>query len=423
MPILQQKVQTYKPPKPTVISWDDFRGGLNSFLNATELAGNELAQADNLLLVGRGVPSKRWGYGVYFMGGATGAVRGITSFYKSSTDTNEILSITDWGYMTKKSSASYSMLSGCSWPSGYEATFTQLDNKVYITSEGRELVKYDGSTLINFATIATPVTSAITNLSGASGIGELTAVGYRVSAEGEVGETLASTTLSLASVQADPTLHRVRVTWTPISTASGDLKGYVIYGRTPGDETFLARVNSFTTTYDDDGIDTPSQTVVSPTADSTGGYKAKFIIRYKDRLIVAGIDNQPTKVAISGRVPNHEKFHWSYGGGYVLVDPDSGEDITGLGVLRDKIIVFKERSIWELTLSTITIGNYTLVDPQYQLLTSSHGCISHRTIAAVEDDLFFLSRRGVYAIGYKPNILNVLSTTEISAKVRRSEER
>src|SRR3990167_6065019 len=352
------------------------------------------------------------------MGGATGAVRGITSFYKSSTDTNEILSITDWGYMTKKSSASYSMLSGCSWPSGYEATFTQLDNKVYITSEGRELVKYDGSTLINFATIATPVTSSITNLSGASGIGELTAVGYRVSAEGEVGETLASTTLSLASVQADPTLHRVRVTWTPISTASGDLKGYVIYGRTPGDETFLARVNSFTTTYDDDGIDTPSQTVVSPTADSTGGYKAKFIIRYKDRLIVAGIDNQPTKVAISGRVPNHEKFHWSYGGGYVLVDPDSGEDITGLGVLRDKIIVFKERSIWELTLSTITIGNYTLVDPQYQLLTSSHGCISHRTIAAVEDDLFFLSRRGVYAIGYKPNILNVLSTTEISAKVR-----
>ena len=69
-------------------------------------------------------------------------------------------------------------------------------------------------------------------------------------------------------------------------------------------------------------------------------------------------------------------------------------------------------------MGTVTIGNYTLTDPQYQLLTASHGSVSHKSIMPVEDDLFFLSRRGVYAIGFKPNILNVLSTTEISAKVR-----
>ena len=410
----------YKPEKPTIVNWNNFRGGLNTFLDATEIQGNELAQADNLLLYGAGIPSKRWGSGLYFLAGATGAIRGITSYYNGST--NELLSLTDWGYMTKRSSASYSMILGASWASGYEATFTQLDNTVYIASEIRELIKYDGSALINFATIATPVISGISNLSGASGIGELTQVSYRVSAEGEVGETLGSTALSLASVQADPLSQRVRITWGAVSTASGDLKGYVIYGRDPGNETFIARVNSYTTTYEDDGDDVPSLTINPPTADTTGGPVAKFIIRYKDRLIMAGLHNEPTKVIISGRVPNQEKFHWSYGGAYVLVDPDSGENITGLAVLREKILVFKERSVWELTLGTVTVGNYTLTDPTYQLLTASHGAVSHKSIMAVEDDLFFLSRRGVYAIGYKPNILNVLSTTELSAKVRDKME-
>jgi hypothetical protein len=416
MPIFNKKVPKFQPAKPTVTSWNNWKGGLNSFLDPTEIQGNELAQADNLLLSGAGIPSKRWGSGLYHLAGATGAVRGITSYYNGTT--NELLALTDWGYLTKKSNASYSILTGASWASGYEATFTQLNNTVYVASQIRELVKYDGSTLINFATISTPVASTITNLSGASGIGELTQVSYRISAEGQVGETLGSTAISLASVQADPILMRTRVTWTAVSTASGDLTGYVVYGRDPGHETFLARVNNFTTNYDDDGDDVPSLTIDPPTADTTGGPQAKFIMRYKDRLIMAGLQNEPTKVLISGRVPWQERFHWSYGGASVLIDPDSGENITGLAVLREKILVFKERSIWELTLGTVTIGNYTLTDPQYQLLTASHGSVSHKSIMPVEDDLFFLSRRGVYAIGFKPNILNVLSTTEISAKVR-----
>lgn len=416
MPIFQKRTPAFKPSKPTIIDWDNFRGGLNTFLDPIEIKGNELAQADNLLLSGAGIPSKRWGSALYFLAGATGAVRGITSYYNGAT--NELLSLTDWGYLTKMSNASYTMITGASWPSGYDATFTQLDNTVYILSQGRELVKYTGSSLVNFATIAAPVLSGISNLSGASGLGELTAVSYRVTSEGQVGETLGSTALSLASVQADPLLMRTRITWAAVSTASGDLTGYVIYGREAGRETFLARVTDDTLTYEDTGVDIPSQTIDPPTADSTGGPIGKFIIRYKDRLIVAGLTNEPTKIMISGRVPNQEKFHWSYGGAYVLIDPDSGENITGLAVLREKILVFKERSVWELTLGTVTIGNYILTDPQYQLLTASHGAVSHKTIIPVEDDLFFLSRRGVYAIGFKPNILNVLSTTEISAKVR-----
>lgn len=416
MPVFDRRVPSYKPRPPETVSWDSFRGGLNTLLNPTEIRGDELARADNLILEGLGIPTKRWGYLSYFMAGATGQVRAIGSYYNGST--NELLALTDGGFLTKKSNASYTMITGASWPSGYDATMTQLNNKVYIVSPGRELVRYNGSALVGFPTLATPITSGITNLSTASGLGELTTVSYRISAEGKVGETLASTAISLVSVQADHTLHRVRVTWTTVSAASGDLTGYVIYGRDPGNETLLSRVNADTLVYDDNGTDDPSQIVQPPTANTTGGVKAKYVVRFKDRLVYAGISGDPTRVVFSGRVPNEDKVHWSYGGGYILVDPDSGESITGLGVLRDRIIVFKEHSIWELTIGSVTIGSFTIADPQYTLLTASHGCVAHKTIAAVEDDLFFLTDIGVYAIGYKPNILNVLSTTEISAKVR-----
>lgn len=425
MPIFNTRVPTYRPKPIRTESWDEFRGGLNSLLNPTEIKGNELAQADNLILTGLGSPTKRWGTQSYFMAGATGSVRALGAYYNAGT--NELLALTDWGYLTKKSSASYAMITGASWPSGYEAVMTQLDNKVYIVSQQRELVRYEGTTLVSFATIDVPTIGSITNLSGASGLGELTAVSYRVATEGKVGETLASTALSLASVQADPLLHRVRISWTAVSAASGDLTGYVIYGRQPGRETFMARVSKETLTYDDDGTDDPAILIEPKTADETGGLRAKYIIRYKDRLIYAGINDDPTRVVISGRVPNQEKNHWSYGGAYILVDPDSGDNITGLGISKyvnggDAIIVFKERSIWILTLGTVTIGNYTLTDPQYQLLTMSHGCVSHKTIAAVEDDLFFLTRRGVYGLGFKQNLVNVIATTEISAKVRNKFE-
>jgi len=36
----------------------------------------------------------------------------------------------------------------------------------------------------------------------------------------------------------------------------------------------------------------------------------------------------------------------------------------------------------------------------------------------VENDIFFLTRNGVYVLGYEPNILNVLRTNEVSARVR-----
>src|SRR3990167_10665744 len=101
----------YKPPRPITFVWDTFRKGLNTILRDNEIDKEELAQMDNLLLKGKGIPTKRWGTALYFNAGVTGSVRGLEGFYKSD-GTIELLAITDEGYLVKRNGTTYSTLAG-----------------------------------------------------------------------------------------------------------------------------------------------------------------------------------------------------------------------------------------------------------------------------------------------------------------------
>src|SRR3990167_9609622 len=135
MPILKNDSNAYRPPKDKTASWDTFRKGLNTLLQDTEIEGQELAQADNIMLVGRGVPTRRWGSALYYQAGnATGSVRGLSGMYYKD-GTKELLALTDDGYLTKKNGTSFTILTGASWassPSGAQAYMAQLNNAMYI---------------------------------------------------------------------------------------------------------------------------------------------------------------------------------------------------------------------------------------------------------------------------------------------------
>lgn len=412
MPLEYVDVSRYKPGKYGGARWNEFSGGLNKLLKEQEIGENDLANSVNLILKGRGVPTKRWGTENYFLAGSTGKVLDLEGYY--TTSSNELLALTDEGYLVKRSGASYSILAGASWASTNEGDMTQLNKKMYVVSDTKELTKYDGTDLTRFTALSTPTGVTATNLSGVSGTFTYS---WRVAAEGFVGETLASNTVSLANLPQDISDTTVGLTWTTASPASS-VKGYTIYGRDSGNERFMARVSSAELSYEDNGSDTPAILAAPPTADSTGGPIAKFIERHDNRLIIAGITGQPDRVMISGKAGFSELFHWSRGGAYIEVETDSGDNITGIKSYQNKLIIFKERSIWQINLTEQSFGNYTLTVPTAILITAAHGCISNRTITAVENDLFFLSREGVFVLGNEPNIQNVLRTNELSAKIR-----
>lgn len=399
--------------------WDTFSKGLNLLLRENEIDKAELAQADNLILKGRGIPTKRGGLNLYFQSGnATGSVRGLKGYYKSD-GTNELVALSDDGYLTKRSGASYSTLTGASWASGSNAYMAQLNNNLYIVNGQRELVRYSSPTLVGFPTIGIPVGTGATNLSNASGG---TTKAYRVSAVSQVGETLGSNEITLAN-QPDSlggvAGGTIRLFWSQVSTASGILQGYNIYGRDQGNERFIGGVVASASFFDDNGSAVESEFTYPPTADSTGGPKAKYVIRFQDRLIFAGLSGEPSKVLISGRAPFNERFDLSFGGNYILIEPDAGDDIVAIESFRNTIIVFKQNSIWRVTLNSEQIGNFFVTTPSLELITRSYGCIAPRSVVAVENDLFFLSRESLNTLGYQTGIsFDVLRVNGISSKVR-----
>lgn len=415
MPIKPYNAPKYTPPRETVVSWDTFRKGWNTLVRENELDKAEMSLSTNLILKGSGVPTKRWGSQDYYTAGPTGSVPFVFPI-KDDDGNQQVISLSDFGLLTKKSGTSYTNITGASWPSGTIMSGAQLGGNVYLVSDNREMVRYDFSTLVNFATITTPTSLSVSNMSGATGTSTWS---WRVTAVGKSGgETLASTPVSAASLPQNLKNTVMRLSWTATSAASGDLLGYNIYRGSLGDEKWIGGVDDTTTSFFDVGTDTTDPFRTVPTADTTGGPKAKYIIRYQDRLILAGIPGEPTKVLISGRFPQQERFDWYAGGGFIYIEPESGEDITGLGIYQEKIVVFKENSVWQLLLNQVQFGDYLILDPQYRLLTASQGCSSHKSIVPVENDLMFANERGIYILRYEPQLQNIINASEISAKIR-----
>lgn len=93
------------------------------------------------------------------------------------------------------------------------------------------------------------------------------------------------------------------------------------------------------------------------------------------------------------------------------INKNDGQRVTGLGFFQDVLIVFKERSIYQLYFNAT---NGFVVER----ISSSYGCVSHGSIASVENDCYFLTDKGVYVLGNEPNFYAAIRTNELSSRVK-----
>ena len=311
MPNFDFREPNYKAPKVLQLDWNTFRGGLNTLLKQTEIKDNELAQADNLKLIGQGVPTKREGTADYFLTApsvATGSqrVRGLKGvlFASGASGVNELLAISDWGMLVKKSGASYSVINGASFSSGYNAEMVQIYNNVYITNGINNLTKYGGVSIYGFTQLSRPTGLTVTNLSGVSGTFSRS---FRVSAFNAVGETIASEGTLIIDTPQDLTTTTLRLNWTTSSPASS-VAGYGVYGYDQGDERLITTVDASTLRYDYVGTPDPSMLVFPSAADTTLGPIAKYVITHRDKLILGNIEGFPSRISWSGGGSNVDKL-------------------------------------------------------------------------------------------------------------------
>lgn len=162
-----------------------------------------------------------------------------------------------------------------------------------------------------------------------------------------------------------------------------------------------------------------------------GAVVGKFGIFFKTSHIVSGNPTYPNRAFVSEAgdsskfVLNNQDGNATDQAQWYDVAKDDGDIMTGLAAVQDSTIFFKERAVYEGKYNTNisaqtggvsgTTNFYTSILP----LNKGIGCVAHRTVDSIENDLVFLSRNGpaVYLLGQQAN-LSGLRLTEISQPIK-----
>lgn len=280
-------------------------------------------------------------------------------------------------------------------------------DNLYLQNGTDPLTYYDGTSITAFTAVLTPAAPTCVMTGGTAGTYTMS---YKITAVTAVGETNPTAAVSATVNQAtlSSTVY-MTVGWTPSTSATG----YNIYGRTDGRWRLLKSLEGqATNTWKDDGTSDESEVFTPPESDSTAGPTGKYIALYKDSLFVFGDPDNPSRLYYSGGGDQINDFSVANGGGWIDISKNDGQMGTGLIVFKNSLICFKEDSIYQFEFTSSGL-------PQSTQVNASVGCIAPRSITAVENDVFFASRRGVFTIGNEPGFaFDVLRTNELSSRVR-----
>lgn len=161
--------------------------------------------------------------------------------------------------------------------------------------------------------------------------------------------------------------------------------------------------------------------------------KAKFSVIYKGYHVASGVAGQPFRLYFAPstepsrfttgatgadpeldnatEVPGATVFSGDDSPRAIDINKNDGQRVTGLGFFQDVLIVFKERSIYQLYFNS---DNGFVVER----ISDSYGAVCHGAIASVENDCYFLTDKGVYVLGNEPNYYASIRTNELSSRVK-----
>lgn len=415
---------TYDKVQKLNIQVDRFNDGLNTIQRATRIKPSEAHELLNLMLVDDGLPSPRWGSAVY--GGAITGASSIDGFgeYVKSDGTRELIVVAA-GKVWRHTKSDDTEITGATFTAGVKAYFKQIKGFLYISNGVDPLARYDGVNLTKYVEIDAPTN---VNLTGGAGI---TGTGYnyfvQVTALNSIGETT-------GSVEATATISKPRSDWSEATekmtiswTASAGASRYQIYiSDESGYEVLL--VSTETNSYVDDNTTTPNPYVEVPDANTTGGPKFGPMELSGNRLWGTRDPNNKYRVYGTGTGPNMGVFSDFYGGFWIdlekggRTEPQVVVDYRdGQGNSKATVLCTTPEGtgcIWQVQLSSATVGDVTFVIPSASKVVGSFGTSSPATAVIAANDVYFLNKKGVFVLGNEKQFWGVLRTNELSIKIR-----
>jgi len=165
--------------------------------------------------------------------------------------------------------------------------------------------------------------------------------------------------------------------------------------------------------YTGNGTDVMRDWSGSAWADTTNGTKGYYPTYYDKRLWIVDETNLDT-LNFSGQYATSSSKLGDFvdaTAGTVTFEPGSGAVIKGLISFKDKLYVFLDNAIYRLSPAS-SANTFTVV-----LVTRSVGCVSHRSITQVSEDVYFAGDDGVYSLGEVANYVEVRATN-LSARMQ-----
>ena len=411
--------------KELLLTINDFSGGYNSLIDEARMPPKFAKESNNMMQVQDGLWKTRWGTTYY---GATHDANpdGACEFVKSDGST-ELVTIANGKAWKSTNGGSLTEITGATFTAGKQCYFMQIAGYLYITNGTDTLARYDGSVLTTYTQISAPAT-----LSGAITSG-LASGSYTLYAEvttlNEVGETTGSSETSLVVNKSRDNwiagTDKVTWSWATVSEATR----YQLYlADESGYETLLASTESGVTSFTDDGTLDLNPYVEPPLQNTTGAPKFISMCVSGNRIWATNDTNAKYTVYFSGTGQFMGSFSDFYGGGWINLEK-GGRELpvsvkhyqSGSGEGRATVLCRTpdgRGAIWQLAISTATVGDTSFSVPSAVKVVGSFGTESVLGVVTTENDIAFPNRKGWFNLGPEKNYYGILRTRERSSNIR-----
>ena len=409
---------------------DKFDRGSNTLINEARLDKRYAVQSTNLIQDQDGIWKTRPGTANY-----GNEISGVTTIdgayeYVKSDGTREIIAIGDGTvYKSSNDGSNWSSVSGATFTAGITPYFLQIRNRLYVANGTDSLAYYDGTDMQTFTGLTTPTAPTPTRGAGLSAGSNNNY--YRIVATNEAGFTLPSpsgsvtTDVSRYLWDPDTTDMHVDLSWSSVSGAVG----YdVFWGQVDGVEYYIG--STADTVFRDRGqeINPVNLYVEAPDDDTTSAPKFRSMEVSGNRMWATYDSDNPYRVYWSGTDSDVGSFSYFAGGGYIDLERGGRNTPVAVTHYRDgkgtpRITVLASSpdglgAVYQVELVSLSVGSETLIVPSGEKIVGSIGGSSPKGVVKAGDNVFFINKKGIFALRNKEQIFNVLTTDDLSAPIR-----
>lgn len=402
----------------------DFSGGVNRALEEARIGFDEAKEATNLMQVEDGIWKTRWGSD-YYSASHTSTIDGAAE-YVTAAGVTELITISNGKAWKSTDGGTLTEITGATFTAGLQCYFMQIADLLYIANGTDSLARYNGTTLSTYTSMNAPTGLAATASSTlASGIYNMYG---QVTALNSVGETVGSTEASVTNGMIRPrdrwaASDAVSWAWTPIASATA----YQLYiSDTSGYEALLD--SSTASTYIDNGTVAINPYIEPPLSNTTTAPKFKSMVISGNRIWATNDPDNPFTVYFSGTGQNMGIFSDFSGGGWINLEKGGRERTksvvhyqSGQGEGRATVLCSTPEgkgAVWQLQISSITVGDYTFTVPSAVKVVGSSGTDSQLSVTPDNNNIWFFNRRGIFTLGPEKNFYGILRTNELSSRIR-----